>query len=470
MLEAGNDIIGAGIPDPARLLPNGVIYIEGPGALVMSAGRDVYGTTLQLFSTGNRKYDKESNRPIDLTEVVGLSSQGAAITVMAGLKGKQPTYDAFVEAYLDPANVAVMPDYLKTTVDGKVVPIYLTDAFEPRRSGNLHKTRVGLVSFIAEITGEKLSPLDAWARFQTLPRLARERFVRQAYMQELRESGIDEMVRDKNDQPRNGGYNRGYAAIEKLFPGQDWKGSVMVDNAMFRTMSGGDIEVLTPGGGLQVAALGAVAPKGYGLVTLGQGAINVFARDNVTVNRSRIKTFAGGDVIIYSKLGDIDAGRGAKTSAGTVRARDRYRCRRRDGRYGTRGHVRQRHRHGHRLHRRRGGDVSLIAPLGTVNANEAGMQRQRQSQCCGSLCTECERFPGLRRSQRFAGEGKCHICHQAGGHRIESEGGCRCRERRHPIAQGRSNHPSSSSKCSASGAVAATRRATRMNGASVAHQ
>jgi hypothetical protein len=54
LLEAGNDIIGGGMPDPARLLPNGVIHIEGPGALVMSAGRDVYGRTLQLFSTGNR--------------------------------------------------------------------------------------------------------------------------------------------------------------------------------------------------------------------------------------------------------------------------------------------------------------------------------------------------------------------------------------------------------------------------------
>jgi filamentous hemagglutinin len=82
---------------------------------------------------------------------VGLSSQGAAITVMAGRKGKQPTHDAFVDAYLHPANVAAMPDYLKTRVDGKVVPIYLTDEFETGKGGNLHKTRVGLVSFIAEL-------------------------------------------------------------------------------------------------------------------------------------------------------------------------------------------------------------------------------------------------------------------------------------------------------------------------------
>ena len=54
---------------------------------------------------------------------------------MAGLKGKQPSYDAFMAAYLDPANVGSMPDYLKTTFDGLVLPLYLSDAFEmaPRR-------------------------------------------------------------------------------------------------------------------------------------------------------------------------------------------------------------------------------------------------------------------------------------------------------------------------------------------------
>ena len=32
------------------------------------------------------------------------------------------------------------------------------------------------------------------------------------------------------------------------------------------------------------------------------------------MNRSRILTFAGGDETIWSTLGDIDAGRGAKTT------------------------------------------------------------------------------------------------------------------------------------------------------------
>ncbi|WP_197427454.1 filamentous haemagglutinin family protein [Bradyrhizobium retamae] len=133
-------------------------------------------------------------------------------------------------------------------------------------------------------------------------------------MQELREAGKDQGEAGTGGLPRNGGYNRGYTAIQTLFPGNDWKGDVAIGNALFRTMAGGNVEVLTPGGGLQVAALGKDAPSGYGLVTLGYGDINIFARNNVVVDRSRILTFGGGDEIIWSTVGDIDAGRGGKTA------------------------------------------------------------------------------------------------------------------------------------------------------------
>jgi hypothetical protein len=300
LLEAGNDIIG------------GNIVIQGPGAIALAAGRDVYGASFNIESRGNRDYNG-SNRPVDTSEIFGLPRDGAAISVLAGLKGKQASYAALMAAYLDPANVAAMPDYLKTSVDGVVLPIYLTDAFEDR-GGNSHKIRSGMSSFVQEITGEKLSPLDAWARFQALPTLTQQRFLRQVYIQELKAAGDDQLTLGANGRPINGGYGRGYAAIATLFPGQDWSGNVKIGNATFRTMAGGAIDVLTPGGGLQIAALGTVVQPGAGLITLGNGDINIFARDNVTVNRSRILTFAGGDEVIWSTLGDIDAGRGAKTT------------------------------------------------------------------------------------------------------------------------------------------------------------
>lgn len=52
--------------------------------------------------------------------------------------------------------------------------------------------------------------------------------MRQVYLQELREAGADQNSPGENGQPRNGGYNRGYAAIDSLFPGKDWKGDVRI--------------------------------------------------------------------------------------------------------------------------------------------------------------------------------------------------------------------------------------------------
>ncbi|WP_441240899.1 filamentous haemagglutinin family protein [Tardiphaga sp. 768_D3_N2_1] len=384
LLEAGNDIIGGSNPYSSSMLGGrygGHVDITGPGALVLSAGRDVYGTDLALYSRGNKGYGT-NNRVIPGTRIAGLPDEGAAITVMAGLNGKQPSYAAFMAAYLDPANVAAMPDYLKTTLaDGTVVPLYLTDAAETRKSGSVKTVRDGLVSFVEKITGEKLTPLDAWTRFQALPQFTQQRFLRQVYMQELREAGADQKTPGEDGRPRNQGYNRGYAAIDKLFPGHDWKGDVTMGNGLFRTMAGGDIEVLTPGGGLQVAALGTDAGAGYGLVTLGYGDINIFARNNIIVNRSRILTFAGGDETIWSTLGDIDAGRGAKTtrvpSAPEIQTDvDAVTTVRETpdisgsgigtvvGFIGTVAGVTSVEE----------GDVSLIAPRGTVNAGDAGVR------------------------------------------------------------------------------------------------
>lgn len=292
VLDAGNDIIGLNF------------QVQGPGSVLLTAGRDIYNP--RILSIGNVSYDG-NNRPALGTKVHGLPDGGASIDVIAGLNGRSPDYAAFVAAYLDPANVAVMPAHLTTIVDGQTVPLYFTDAYDGTRAGK--QVRSGLVSFIADITGEKLPPLQAWARFRTLPALTQQRFIRQVHAQELREAG-----RDQNGGLLTGGYNRGYAAIDTLFPGRDWNGSVISPSIYFRTMGGGDINVLTPGGGFQLAALQATVPSGDGVVTLGYGNINIFARDSVTVNRSRILTFAGGDETIWSTLGDIDAGRGAKTT------------------------------------------------------------------------------------------------------------------------------------------------------------
>ena len=379
LLEAGNDILAVESVRPLNRdnqLAQGLtgnIEMQGPGTLVLAAGRDLYADNLQVQTLGNQRYDA-NNRALPDTQVKGLPEHGATITAMAGLN-HAAGYEAFTAAYLDPSKVASMPDYLKArTADGSVLPIYLVDQLEARAGGQEKTVRRGLVSYMSDMTGEKLAPLDAWARFQQLPHLAQQQFLRQVYLLELREAGRDQNEPGTGGLPRNGGYNRGYAAIKTLFPGDSWKGDVAANTLMLRTMAGGDIDVLTPGGGLQVAALGATVPSGYGLVTLASGHIGIFARDDVTVNQSRILSFVpevtkqGSDQIIWATLGDIDAGRGSKTlrvpSAPEV-ATDldavtviREKSDMSGSGIGTVGD----------------GDVDLVAPGGTVNAGDAGLR------------------------------------------------------------------------------------------------
>lgn len=370
LFEAGNDILAMG---PLYRRPNTSMTIEGAGALVLSAGRDVYADQLAIQSLGNQTYD-DNNRAEKDTEVKGLPAQGAAITVMAGINAA-PGYEAFVGAYLDPAKVSAMPDYLKTRMpDGSLLPIYLTDLTETRTGGQQKTVRRGLVSYMQDMTGETLAPMEAWARFKELPQLAQQQFVRQIYLLELRDGGRDQNEPGVGGLPRNGGFNRGFTAISTLFPGDSWKGDVAANKLMLRTMAGGDISVLTPGGGLQVAALGTAVPDGYGLVTLASGHISVFAKDDVVVNRSRILSFVpeasarGSDQIIWSSDGDIDAGRGSKTvrvpsapevltdtdANTTVREKSDMS----GSGIGTVGD----------------GDVDLLAPKGTINAGDAGVR------------------------------------------------------------------------------------------------
>lgn len=52
--------------------------------------------------------------------------------------------------------------------------------------------------------------------------------------------------------------------------------------------------------------------KDTGIFTAGGGAINLIAGQDVNVNESRVMTFLGGDIVVLSDNGDINAGRGSK--------------------------------------------------------------------------------------------------------------------------------------------------------------
>jgi hypothetical protein len=84
-----------------------------------------------------------------------------------------------------------------------------------------------------------------------------------------------------------------------------------------QSQQGGDISVFVPGGRILVgssAASPATNPASEGIITLEQGNIATFTDGDVLVAQSRIFTEQGGNILMWSSNGNLDAGRGAKTS------------------------------------------------------------------------------------------------------------------------------------------------------------
>ena len=52
----------------------------------------------------------------------------------------------------------------------------------------------------------------------------------------------------------------------------------------------------------------------HGIVAEGPGNVDIYSLSDVNVNTSRIFTLGGGNILIWSTLGNIDAGNGAKSS------------------------------------------------------------------------------------------------------------------------------------------------------------
>jgi len=113
---------------------------------------------------------------------------------------------------------------------------------------------------------------------------------------------------------RSAAYQRGKDAIAALFPGEDYQGDISLVFSAIKTLAGGDINLLAPGGKLDVGLTGKKAADELGIVVQQEGDLNIFALGNVNVNQSRVFTLGGGDILAWSSKGDIDAGKGAKSA------------------------------------------------------------------------------------------------------------------------------------------------------------
>ncbi|RDS81725.1 filamentous hemagglutinin N-terminal domain-containing protein [Dyella monticola] len=187
-----------------------------------------------------------------------------------------------------------------------------------------------------------LTPQQAQSAFQQLPSYAQELFAQQEFFKLLAQ--VDSDYNDPSS-PYYHQYARGYAAIESLFPsslGYTNNGSgaggvngeantvdtgdLDIRSSTIQTQQGGNISILGPGGQALVGSVDApqvitngqgnviAGPNSMGILTLEQGSIDIFTDRSVLLAQSRIFTEQGGDMVIWSSNGDINAGQGAKTT------------------------------------------------------------------------------------------------------------------------------------------------------------
>ncbi len=164
-------------------------------------------------------------------------------------------------------------------------------------------------------------------------------------------------------------------AVGSLFNGQLWQGNISLATREIETTNGGDITVLAPGGAITVGQPTDPQKPDQGILTGHGGSISIFASGNVNVGTSRIFTLRGGNEIIWSSAGNIAAGSGSKTVFAAPPTRVLIDPQSADvqndlaglatgagiGVLATLKGVNP-------------GDVDLIAPVGTVDAGDAGIR------------------------------------------------------------------------------------------------
>ena len=382
-IVAGRDIYDASYQATGGVSVVPVLTLGGPGTFDIEAGRNIGPLTTAAQASGAPSgIDAvgNANNP-------NLPHESANINALFGV-GPGVDVSAFVSTYIDPAS--------SVTGVSSTTPALIA-FMQQYEAGQTVDT--GLNN--SQPTVQPLTAADAWSKFKALPQ-----YVQQLFAEQVLFSVLTQVGEDYNNQASKyyQQYVRGYDAINTLFPaslgytannlggGSNGAnkpvstGNLDMRSTTIQTQQGGNISILGPGGEALVGSTTAppqvvdstgkviAGPSSMGILTLEQGNINIFTDQSVQLAQSRIFTEQGGNLTIWSSNGDINAGKGAKTSADTPAPQ--YVC---DANHyctvDARGEVT-----GAGIATLQSvpgtppGNANLIAPRGTVDAGDAGIR------------------------------------------------------------------------------------------------
>ena len=349
--------------DPRATLQGNTFQIGGPGDFYLEAGRNAgpflnSATVIPILNVStNATPSYAYGSPVDFGGGIlsvgdesnpWLAPQGANVTVMFGV-GKGVAWNAFRDAYLDPANFPKLDSALFEGGD-RSRPIYSPKLIQWMKDN--------AAAELAAAAGDgAVDYAMAYRAFIGLAQLRQRDFLSDVYFGELSSTA------DPSG-PSFQQYQRGYRAVNTLFPGELGytvnnldggsnganklvrTGDLDLRLATIQTSRGGDIRLFGPGGSVLAGSVvrteqqiarrnydGArlfdglrsgtqpvrpidAIPTGYeGLLTVRGGSISTFTDTDVLLNQSRLFTQGGGDVAMWSSNGDLNGGEGPKTSS-----------------------------------------------------------------------------------------------------------------------------------------------------------
>lgn len=365
-IVAGRDIRAARPPDvlaQSRQAKQSTFTLYGPGDLLIEAGRNLGpfstydATTIAaypgrfgggIFAVGNGANGSSATNAY-------LPLEGADITARYGVAGGID-YAGAIAKYGDAATAAasgidfvsgIIPDLEKLLGDlivkqakaSGITDPSVTVTLSPSEAADLYTSLTtlainGKLSALAEKSGLSgldfnLRPSDFLALIQVKEAIKVQ--IDHGFLGLLAQVGLD--YKDANS-PYYGQYARAYEAIATLYPASlgytdnsaggsgvtpaiKHTGDLRMARSLVETQTGGDVNILGPGGNLYVGSNSAdtLLPSQQGILTLSGGAVRTYNDGSVLLYQSRVFTEQGGNVEMFSANGDLNAGKGPKSSA-----------------------------------------------------------------------------------------------------------------------------------------------------------
>lgn len=368
---AGQDIVNLNIHDEMTI--DGVSRIRGQiqhtdasDLTVIKAGRDLKYTTgntsgMQLAGPGN--FMIQAGRHLNLGGGKGINSvantvnsflpeTGASLTILAGV-GQGPHVSTYINTYIDPQGSG--PSVLSGDAAGMA-------AYRA-------STAKAVAEYMRELRDDpKLTEQEAMAQYLVLDRDKQAVFAFRHYSAELLASVERTAALKEAGESGLGLHKRGDDAVAVMFPRQqplvlkdgvavvqdgftllpgqdgvtvtenasgatshysvwDWggycgrfacetlnyQGDLVLFDSKIRTARNGGIDIVVPGGMINVGVPGRAVKPGNGIITESGGDIRIFVDGDLQVNQARVISQYGTNLFVWSHTGNIDAGKGSRS-------------------------------------------------------------------------------------------------------------------------------------------------------------